>query len=83
MKVKSKNFKLLQIILRITYRGLGAIGGTFIITDYKWTGLIILTLAAMCNEAITIIKEEEDEEIISTVPTSNGMQSNQEIGDGC
>lgn len=86
MKIKKKHFKTIQIILRITYRGLGAIGTTFVVSDYKWTGLGVLVAAAMANEGLTIIKEEEEEEneeIISNQPTSHGMQSNQEIGDGC
>jgi len=82
MKIKRKNFKTVQIILRLIKAFSGAIGATFVITDYKWTGLIIIAVGAIANEGLTIIKEE-DEEINNTITGPSIMQSNQETGDSC
>jgi hypothetical protein len=82
MKIRKKNFKTVQIILRLIKAFSGAIGATFVITDYKWTGLIIIAVGAIANEGLTIIKEE-DEEINNIITGPSIMQSNQEIGDGC
>ena len=61
MKIKKQNFKSVQIILRLIKAFSGAIGATFVITDYKWTGLIIIAVGAIANEGLAIIKEEEEE----------------------
>lgn len=83
MKIRKKNFRTVQIILRLIKAFSGAIGATFVITDYKWTGLIIIAVGAIANEGLTIIKEEEDEEINNIITGPSIMQSNQEVGDSC
>jgi hypothetical protein len=61
IKLKQNNYKIVKNILRICKAALGAIGMTFVVTDYKWTGVIILVLAAVCNESLDIIKETEEQ----------------------
>lgn len=60
IKVRTSRHKTIVIILRISYRGIGIVGASFVATDFKWTGLAIMALAGMLNEALSIIKEEED-----------------------
>lgn len=62
IKLKHKKYKVVLNILRLCKAGLGAIGMTFVITDFKWIGVGVLVLAAISNEGIEIIKDTEQDE---------------------
>jgi hypothetical protein len=60
IKLQHRTYRIWFNILRILKAALGAIGMTFVVTDYKWLGVGVLVAAAVCNEAIAIIKDEDD-----------------------
>jgi hypothetical protein len=62
IKLRHRAYRIWYNILRILKAALGALGMTFVVTDYKWLGVGILVAAAICNEGIAIIQDENIEE---------------------